>query len=291
MAAKDVGNAIIPINPIILKESVEKYFSDRLKTTPTYLRLPFTELYGIMEGNRYYNVDAVVASVKNDLQETGSHTDLRLLQFAIEGFREMNFSTPTEIKTIRLKMNSYGAVNLPSDYITYTKVGVKYRNKVVIVGLAGEDLLVEHDAMVSQPSVYRMKDLGDAYDFQNYNHNTLRGYYAGDYAGSFTKCGNNQLQFHHNLHGLPVILEYLSDGVECGDTPVHAFWFEYLRQYVHWRRVSANDNAPQALKYEKEQAMKRARLVAAMRRYSEEFTPEYIVNMTKVAGNPLIINE
>lgn len=244
-----------------------------------------------MEANRFYTLQAIVDEVKNDLEETGTHKDLQFLQWAISGYRDMQFSSPVDVKTCKLKMNGYGAITLPDGCVTYTKVAVKYGRKLVVVGLTGEagsDLLVSESAVFATPSVYRTKQYTAAYDFQNCDGKTLRGYCYGDLTGAFEVHGN-QLQFHPNFHGLPVYLEYITDGIDpCGDTAVHPFLFDYIWAYIHWRRVKADDRNSQALKEEKERDMKKAKLKAAMRLYSREFTPEYVVRLTKVAGNPVI---
>ncbi len=247
-------------------------------------------------GNRFYTLAAVADEVKMDLGEEGTHKDLKLLQWAIAGYKELNLAAPVAVKTCKLKQNAYGSVSLPNDYITYTKIGVRYAKKVVVVGLTGgvgNDLLVQQSAAVAPSSVYAMRELSQAsatYDFMNYGGNTVRGYQFGDYTGSYEIC-DNQIQFHHNFLGLPVYLEYVTDGLDCGgDIAIHPFFVKYIRAYIHYRRVKADDHAPQSLKLEKERDMKKAKLEGAMYKYAESFTPEYIVNLTRVAGNPIIVS-
>lgn len=211
--------------------------------------------------------------VKNVLAQVGDNT-LRhyqaYLQYAIRGFRRLNLFATTTTKTAYLTLSASKTIPLPMDYVKYTKVGICVNGHIITLGL--DDNICTNNAV---------NDCGDPLpivvaNVQAQGETALNGFsylfpyldffMNGQYVGGMYGVGggwnrrgyfkvdvaNNQLQFSSEVPSLPIIMEYISDGVNPDGTasvPIEAC--EALIAYVHYERLKFDRNANQ---YDKESA-------------------------------------
>jgi hypothetical protein len=84
---------------------------------------------------KHVSLDYVVRTVLAQMDETTMRKYQPILQLAIRGFRELNLHAASTIKTKYLCMLPNKAVNLPPDFVKYTKIGMCYNGRVITLGL------------------------------------------------------------------------------------------------------------------------------------------------------------
>ncbi len=215
-------------------------------------------------------LDYVVKNVLVQMGDNSLNHYQSLLQYAIRGFRRLNLFATTTTKTVYLNMSPSKTVPLPTDYVKYTKIGMCCNGHVILLGLddsictgnkvneCGDPLPIvvnklQQDASLSTdlfsfffPFLDFFRNgqyIGGVYGLGGGMNS--RGYYKIDTA-------NNQIQFSSETPSLPILLEYISDGLSpdgSASIPIEAV--ECLIAFVHWQRLQFDRNANQ---YDKENA-------------------------------------
>ena len=72
---------------------------------------------------QYVTIDTVV-NMYLDRSEQGVHKYFKCWQIAFSGMEEMGLDFFYQVKSVKLPVNSNLTVNLPDDYLNYSKVGV-----------------------------------------------------------------------------------------------------------------------------------------------------------------------
>lgn len=241
-----------------------------------------------MTYNQYYTIDAVVKSAMTDIGETTTHMYQLFLKYALEQLREMNIEFSREIKTVSLPMNTYKSVDLPEDCIDWIKIGIQVGERIFTMGVQS-DLALLNDVddcgnpianlpqapFDEKPNGINFNNYG-GYWFNNFTNNSsgtasngrLFGFGGGIPSRGLYRIDRErrQIRFDDSVTTTNIYLEYISDGFHPTDaTYVNPLCFEYLRTAIHFRRVDGDDNASQALKYEKSEKMWYAKLAAAGR--------------------------
>lgn len=214
------------------------------------------------------NLDYVVHRVMSDMDQVSMKNYQKLLQLSINGFHELNIFSLPQIKTVELKVSNAGTVDLPSDYINYTAIGVCIHGHLWTLGLnndiclsRAEDCPVElEDAVANTPAT---QDLISTLPLLYYFSGQFRnGQYVGEQysiGGGWNKRGyyridteKKQIAFKSVVPQSTIILEYKSSGISCdGTVEVPLSAVSTLVAYVHWQRIEFNPDVPQSDKERK----------------------------------------
>ena len=230
--------------------------------------------------NNPWSISAIADSLENDIGDFGTHRHLQYCRWALELYRQLNFTVLKEVKTVALKLNAYNAIDYPDDMVGWAKVGVQYGDKVLALGTADDIALLQSEddcenkiLNTHYPSLDEVSNgltIGTC-TFQGWQYNTTpTGEVASTFIGSsvgipykgfFTdNKARKQLQFSSNVTAREIYLEYISDGSgACADTVVNPYTFEYLRLGVHWRRDANKKNVSGSEKDRNERLMEDAR--------------------------------
>lgn len=207
-------------------------------------------------------LDSVVRSVIVQLEESSLRRYQTYLQYSIWGFRELNLNGASTPKIAHLEMLPNKAVNLPSDYVKYTKIGICVNGRVVTLGL--DDSLCLNDTYneCGDPLEIAMENMDNLdYPYFNFgvpflshfqNNQFVEGYFG--MGGGFNSRGyyrineaKNQIQFTSEVPATEIVLEYISDGISPdGSAVVPIEATAYLRAYIHWKRVEAKKDSTES---------------------------------------------
>lgn len=223
--------------------------------------------------NDKYTITAVAQKVASDLEDFSGHKILTYINWAKAGLRGLQQEVLKEVKTVKVPMNSYYAIDLPDDCVDWTKVGVQYGDKIYVLGIADDIALLQDEAECGEkkPNVHypSVDDLTNGINLEAYTP-----FYFTNFYGSYPSQGNwndglfglysglpskgffrenkqaRQLQFSSNVKVSSIYLEYITDGSVCnGSTQVDPKAFDYLVQFVHYERMKFRLDIPDAIKY------------------------------------------
>ena len=205
------------------------------------------------------NLDYIVSSFLADLGDYSSTNYDRYLNYAVRGFKKLNIMVLPSIKVVYLPLNANNTIDLPKDYVCYSKIGVSLGGNIWTLTL-NPNMVLPHI----------LDDCGNTIAATNTQASDLSGnflgitgldgcYYvphwrAGNYVGElYGKTGgkntegyfrvdeqNNQIAFTNVIQG-EIILEYKSNGIETdGSAVVPEQAIEAMLAFVYWASI-AND--------------------------------------------------
>lgn len=203
----------------------------------------------IVQQNKKRGVVTLDSIVRSALMDIG--TDLsRYEQFkhwAIEGYRMFHFDHAKEVKTIKLELTAWKAVELPIDFVDYAMIGVVVDNKVEVFTNDNRISLYHHDAdpLDGDPDDREAPTSESTYHFYNV---TSRGEDAGQLYGLAVKDNGvgyfkmnrerREIQFTPHVDGdTEIYMEYISDGYDpCETTMVNVYAARLIKLFIHWQR-------------------------------------------------------
>lgn len=222
-----------------------------------------------------YTLSYCVNSVLADMDETSKRHYQKFLHYAIQGYRRLNLGNmvDTTIKTAKLDVDlNTRTAKLPADYVDFLKVG--YSCNGVIINLDyNDELMLElsddafPDACECQDTLNQCQELcsnigtGDVsgypllstiWYYTPYYHNNQ--YTAGFYGVGAGRCRNAyrinkekwQIQFDSYIRADYVIMEYRSNGIDCGDAYIEESLIPAITAYIHWK-AALHDNTKNRL--------------------------------------------
>jgi hypothetical protein len=198
-------------------------------------------------------LDYIVRSVIAQLEESTLRRYNTYFQYAVRGFRDLNLFAHAVSKFAYLNMSQNKTVDLPLDYVKYVKIGICVNGHIINLGLdetmcmkdsyddCGNPIKEAIDRVASNDLEYFMW----RYPYNNYFNNGQ--YVAGVFGlgGGFNRFGyykvdeeNRQIRFSSEVPSVPIVLEYISDGVTpdgSATVPIEAA--EALIAFIHWKRL------------------------------------------------------
>lgn len=209
-----------------------------------------------------YTISYCVESVLADLGETSRRHYQKFLHYGIQGFRRLNLGNmvDTTIKTAMLDIDpNTKTANLPDDYVDFLKVG--YSCNGMIINLDYSDKLrfelsdnVFPDACDCQDELNQCQQYayapndGFAYPFATsvwfYNSYWRNGQFnagiygqgAGVYRNAYRINKEKwQVQFDSYIKADFVIMEYISNGIDCADACIEESLIPAITAYIHWK--------------------------------------------------------
>lgn len=214
--------------------------------------------------NGIVNLDYIVNLVLMDLDDYSMTKYKKFLQYAILGYQDLNLYTMQNIKVAYLPVNENKTVDLPIDYVDYTKIAIDAGGKLETLTL-NEDLMLPRttDDCGNDTNLNTGACSVDDIVFPNYGYyfapHYRNGQYVGELYSGLGEGGTNgqyrvdtdkrQIAFSSDLVAETVVLEYKSSGVSGdGATNIPRQCVEALRAYVHWKRKEYNDKVAQSEK-------------------------------------------
>ena len=189
-----------------------------------------------------------------DSRDSSSHEFRRLYNIGVRGIREFNTDVVGAYTTKLLDVNANKTVDLPDDYVTYSKLGIiNEKGEIVTLRLnnqlstynIGRDLKADRFEDVPNVTAITNPSIPYSYPFVFYNFFISNqsfnlfglgggGQNMGDYKFD-EECGVIVLgpKFQYEK----ILLEYLSDGMDCdaNDYMVDSRASEALLAYVRWK--------------------------------------------------------
>lgn len=207
-------------------------------------------------------LDYIVRNVIVSLEESSLRRYQTYLAYVIRGFRELNINGYSVPKIKHFSMLPNKAINLPSDYVKYVKIGICVNGRVVTLGVDDSLCLNENYNECGDPLDIAIANVNnETYPFFFYGYPFLSHYQNNQYVdgyfgmgGGFNSRGyyrvnaeKNQIQFASIVPDSEIVVEYISDGLNPDGTaavPVAAT--EYLINFCHWKRVEAKRDSTEA---------------------------------------------
>jgi hypothetical protein len=252
--------------------------------------------------NNYITVDQVVndfiLTVDSD-DYAGAVPDTTLRNFALRGIRDIGFDVSKVVRSIKILVNANNnTVELPDDYIDWTKVGVVSGDGLIYV--LGENKNINYsqaylyDALGNKadydndgiydrqdsksatssgsPSIgNQVQDGFESYVFRNYVYDNdfggLYGIGGGHMYGEFrVNLDQNRIEIGANEDISEIVLEYVADEARSQNPRVHVYAEEALRAYMYYKiverksSVPANEKARARQEYYNEKRLANARM-------------------------------
>jgi hypothetical protein len=223
------------------------------------------------------NLDMIV---RRSLLEKGLplHWYAEYLFHASAAIRELNFDTLQIVNTRNLPVNSYGAVDVPSDFVndiavcvpvggTLTKLPKQnWITPLRIHDSTGDFVANTVTANVENTLTYGVADTWSFFwNVNDYGEPTggFFGANGGTNQGYKFIKGRRQIQLTDNFKNSNVVLMYLSNGQSL-DNATQIDWaaFSTIQAYIDWKssKVAAIKNSQEAATFYNERRLLRARL-------------------------------
>tara|TARA_R100000664_G_C2757364_1_gene145570 strand:+ start:3260 stop:3991 length:732 start_codon:yes stop_codon:yes gene_type:complete len=218
---------------------------------------------------QFVTLDEVIQGLLVDEGKSSEHEYLRYFNIGLRGLKELNFDTVRQIKSVELQLDSKNTVTLPSDYVSYIKIGVADNNgNVSYMGIRENINFVPG---TQSTTVQDNTENPPIFSYNNYD-NSLWGRYGqggGNNANGYYRENLNDRTIEFSNSNGPIILEYVSDGstgLTGTEIKIHAFAEEALRSFIYWKSVqrkrAINMNEKMAAKneYYNQKRLSRARM-------------------------------
>lgn len=236
--------------------------------------------------------DFMISMDGNDYAAHAS--DSAIKNFALRGLRDMGFDMLKVIRSLKLSVNTdNGTVNLPDDYVDWSKVGVVGGDGLVYV--LGENKNINYSQKYSDINSVNYDADGDglldredskeggfgtsssvddgfgSYIFRNYvygnNQGQLYGMGGGRYQGEFrVNLDQNRLELSGNTPASEIVIEYVADEARSANPRVHVYAEEALIAYIYYKlierkaAVPANEKARARAEYYNERRLANSRM-------------------------------
>tara|TARA_R110000824_G_scaffold311311_3_gene498486 strand:+ start:3400 stop:4137 length:738 start_codon:yes stop_codon:yes gene_type:complete len=223
-------------------------------------------------------LDEVVKSLLIQQGDSTEHKYMQYLDIAIRGLKELTFDILQQVKTETLTVNDNLTVDLPKDYVNYTRIGqCKSHGRIETLGY-DEYLCIQNKVdYCGDPDAHDFSGETRVSGGNSRNGELTGGWYGrgGGYRNGYYRIDRekNQIALSSELAGESIVLEYISDGSRVnGDMKVNALAEESLRAYMWWKLLQRKSNVPLGEKeaarrdWYNEKRLARARIV--------NFTPD-----------------
>ncbi|MES3018135.1 MAG: hypothetical protein V4721_10160 [Bacteroidota bacterium] len=234
-----------------------------------------------------------------DKGESQNNLFPRIYAIAVSGMRELHMDVNGLVKIAELTINDTDTVDLPSDYLQYSKVGLCGADgRIHSLGLDNDLCLnkayndcgarIAHSAFPSNNNISNENLLfGDSVLIAGAYNNT--GGFFGLGGGNndngyfrYDRAANQLLLANMRIPSESIVLEYISDltATEDGDFIVHPFEIECIKRWISWRYVLDNNNVSGGEKMSRERLFYLAR-TKMNKRYNSSTIQEWAESLRK----------
>jgi hypothetical protein len=201
-----------------------------------------------------YTIDNIVRQTLTDRGYT-MHWYLQFLNYAINALRELNFDTLQNVKSVRMPVDSIGALKLPCDYVDFIRIGNELGEFI--------DPYVQREAF---NNMYRFDENGNKTKYDNID--AASGYFPANYDGLFYsnyandkgeltgRIFNGQPSLRHSFKVIKerneiqlditfakstIALDYITDGTSVdASNAVHPYAINTIKAYIVWQMKEHN---------------------------------------------------
>lgn len=194
--------------------------------------------------------------VRMDLGDTSMYHAQKVLQYCVDGYRELKMKVDSEVSVLTATPNDANIIPLPDDYVRYTKIATKICGKLFTLSVnpnmpfsrkveCGVDVEEELCACACSGTATpdTLPNIGYGFSF-------VPHYRAGQYVGEQYGEGGGingagyfrvdlqrrQIQIQR-LPRTELYIEYVSSGAEVGNIIVTMLAVKPIRAYVHWQML------------------------------------------------------
>ena len=215
------------------------------------------------QSQQYITLDAVINNYI-DQSEQSIHKYFKIWQLAFRGLETMGLDFFYTVKSVKLQVNANKTVNLPADYVKYTKIGVlnnkgeiaeiQYNSKLTTFA----DLLPDRQAKTQDNSLYASYGWGNTC-FYNYwagdSYSVLYGLPSGGRKiGEFKiDNANNLVILNEHYHYDYLMVEYIATPMEGENYYVPVQFREALIAWLAWQDIALLPNTRKGTISDKEQ--------------------------------------
>ncbi len=197
------------------------------------------------------NIRYVVMSVLNRMNDYSMRNYKRIAQFVIEGFTDLNLYHTTNVEVEYLYMSAAKVVDVPPDFIDWTKVGIPYQGKL--------RTLTKDDLILKPRKFSDGKDVGNidatltnkAHYFSSHfkNGKFVAGLYGlrGGINRAYFRYDEEKRQFLFtgDVPRSEIVLEYVSTGVKLSSsTIIPRQAVKPLVNWTFWQLVEYDSSVP-----------------------------------------------
>jgi len=206
----------------------------------------------------------------------GNASDVQVRTHALRGIREMGFDISKKIRSLVITINSSNnTVELPDDFVDWSKVGVVGSDNLVYV--LGENKNINYSQSYADSSGAKASTSADAHDsdgdgifdradaktattggdtstsfnstvFRDYyygNQNAIYGAGGGRYRGEFrVNLDQNRIEISPISNVSEVVIEYVADEARSKNPSVHVYLEEALMSYMYYRIIERKSSVP-----------------------------------------------
>jgi len=224
-------------------------------------------------------INYVVASVLNRLRDYSFRDYSFLEQICIEGYTELNLWHLDRIEVVYLRMSDAKTVDLPADFVNYTKIGIPTADGKIRVLTNNENILLPRKFEDGTDVGNTGDGLTDRMFFIGHmrGNNFVGGLYGstggGDTAHYRIDWETRTIVFSGSVPRGEIVLEYVSSGVSLqGSTTIPREAVPALRAYLLWQLVE-NDKKVSGGEKERKKAAYEGEL-EALRFFQQAFTAD-----------------
>ena len=196
-----------------------------------------------------YTLDNIVRETLAT-REYPMHWYLSFMVHAVKCVRELNMDVMQNTKSVRLPVNTYGAVTIPSDYVDFVRIGVEKGPHIQpFQPKASYNRLNNFDDQGNKipygdSTVYNNSLPYDRELFWYSNAFNDKGEFRGRvfnntpaYKNSFIVVRERgEIQLDPDISVDEIIMDYITDGLACGsDTCVHPYSAMCIESYILWQ--------------------------------------------------------
>lgn len=223
--------------------------------------------------------DFIITLADDDYAGNASDTQIRT--HALRGIREMGFDMSKKIRSLKLTVSATNTIELPDDFVDWSKVGVVGSDGIVYV--LGENKNVNYSQAYEDGSGNKVGTAAEAYDsdgdgvydridskgatnsgspaasdditqgfdsyiFRNYVYGATNGLYGiggGHYYGNFrVNLDQNRIELETNQDIGEAVIEYVADEARSKNPSVHVYLEEALMSYMYYKIIERKASVP-----------------------------------------------
>lgn len=182
------------------------------------------------------------------------HYYMPFLYQASRAYEELSFDSLRNIKTLKIPINSYGAIPLPCDFMDWVKVGIP--NGQFVRPLSSRQGINRLNSFDDGGNKVAYGEDTSTTIFDSIFFNGYQQYYNqnGEFTGRMFGVGSGndsntfryvpereEIQLHENIAATDVILQYISDGSDADNaTMITPYAKSTIEGYIIWKMKEAS---------------------------------------------------
>jgi len=208
----------------------------------------------ITEGDRPRGIVTLDSCIRSAIMDIGAGMERyeTFKHWAIEGYRQFHFDLAAEVKTTKLELTAWKAVDLPIDFVDWVLIGVVVDNQVRVfthddrISIYRED--ADEDGVIDELVTTTTPSIQESVPYWFWNNRNSQGQDTGQLYGLTVKDNGvgyfkmnperREIQFSPSVASdTEIYLEYISDGFNPNEqTMVNIYAAKLIKLYIHWMR-------------------------------------------------------